>query len=325
MESRPRRLTSATLALAIALHVSRVHAIGANDAAVAEALFEEGKRLMAAKQYATACTKFAESQRLDPGIGTSLWLADCYAKNGQLASAWATFKEGEAIAQKQRDPRAALAREEASKLAPSLSKLTIDVPPAARVPGLELRRDDVVLGPPLWGTPVPSDGGPHRIAASAPHKKRWEGQVIVPREGGSTRIEVPVLEDAPEAPAVAAPIDRVEVDDAGRGQRTLGIVVGGLGVAGLVIGTIFGLQVKPKADEANDQCAGDRCTQAGVDIRNDARALATVSTVSFVAGGALLLAGGVLFFTAPHGRGRTAILAPMMTPGGGGGVLDLRF
>lgn len=310
------------LALPIALWASRARAVGPNDAAAAEALFDEGKRLMAAKQYSNACPKFAESQRLDPGIGTSLWLADCYAKNGQLASAWATFRESEAIAQKQRDPRAAVAREEANKIAPSLSKLTIDVPSAARVPGLEVRRDDVVLGQPLWGTPVPSDGGPHRIAATAPHRRRWEGQVTVPRENGTARIEIPVLEQAPEEPSQ---IDRVEGDDAGRGQRTLGIVAGGIGFAGLVVGTIFGLQVKPKADEANGSCAGNRCTQAGVDIRNDARALATVSTISFIAGGVLLVGGAVLFFTAPSGRGRSATLAPMMAPAGGGGVLDLQF
>lgn len=325
MASRLRSLSSATLASAIALRVSHAHAVGPNDAAAAEALFDEGKRLMAAKQYATACPKFAESQRLDPGIGTSLWLADCYAKNGQLASAWATFKESEAIAQKQRDPRAAVAREEASRLAPSLSKLTIDVPVAVRVPGIEVRRDDVVLGQPLWGTPVPSDGGPHRIAVTAPHKKRWEGQVTVPRENGAARIEIPVLDDAPEPAAVSSPMDRVVDDDIGHGQRTLGLVVGGLGVAGLVVGTIFGLQVKPKADEANDQCAGNRCTQAGVDIRNDARALATVSTTSFVAGGALLLGGGILFFAAPSGRARTASFAPSMIRGGYGGSVELRF
>src|SRR4051794_10088 len=59
----------------------------------AEALFVEAKALLQAGEIARACAKLAESERLDPAAGTLLNLADCYEKNGQLASAWVTFRE----------------------------------------------------------------------------------------------------------------------------------------------------------------------------------------------------------------------------------------
>src|ERR1700712_5045212 len=71
----------------------------AADAVTAEALFDEAKKLAAAGDFAKACPMFAEANRLDRGAGTLLHLADCYEKNRQSASAWATYKEAASAAQ----------------------------------------------------------------------------------------------------------------------------------------------------------------------------------------------------------------------------------
>lgn len=328
MERKPggfvfARMAAVVGALLLVLSSTGTARAQANDAAAAQALFNEGKRLMAAGEYAAACPKFAESQRLDPGIGTMLWLADCHAKNGRNASAWALFAEAEALAAKQGDKRVSVAREEAKKLEPKLSKLVIDTTAVASVPDLEIKRDGVVLGKPLWGGPIPTDPGSHHITASAPDKKTWEGSVTVPRDGGTATIAIPSLADAPRPPpapaAAEGPLGPRADPARGRTQRVLGIALVGLGVAGAAVGSYFGLQVSSKKDESDRHCSGNDCDPTGYELRKDALTAATVSDVSFIAAGAALVGGAVLYLTAPKPVKASVGAAPL--PSGGAAAL----
>jgi len=55
------------------------------DAIRAASLFDEGRRLLAAEDYAAACPKFAQSQAIDPRPDTALDLGICYQRASQLA------------------------------------------------------------------------------------------------------------------------------------------------------------------------------------------------------------------------------------------------
>src|SRR5262249_47887266 len=94
--------------------------------ATAEALFADGRRLMITGEYASACPKFAASQKLDPAVGTELNLANCYEKLGQTASAWAEFRSAAAAARSigSKD-REQLAVDRSKTLETKLSYLTI--------------------------------------------------------------------------------------------------------------------------------------------------------------------------------------------------------
>jgi hypothetical protein len=76
----------------------------------------------------------------------------------------------------------------------------------------------------------------------------------------------------------------------------------GAGVVGVGLGAFFGLRAQSKNDDSLALCRPDdpsRCTAEGKSLRDDAAGAATVSTIGFVAGGALLAGGVVLLLTAP--------------------------
>jgi tetratricopeptide (TPR) repeat protein len=293
----------------------------------AQALFEEGRRLMAAGQYAEACPKFAESQRLDPGAGTLLNLALCYEKNEQLASAWATYNEAAADADRSGRPEwVKRGKDKAATLAPSLTTLSVTVPKNARIDGLEVTRDGQPISAAEWGVKVPIDGGDHVVEAHAPGHDAWSTHVNAPAKSGALTVSVPVLAKSTVAtkPDITTPKPH-ERDHSGgpekpaqKGstQRTIGVVLGAAGVIGLGLGGGFALNAMSKHNAAKKDCSADeaRCGPQGLADYSDANKSADVATIAFIAGGALLVGGIVLYLTSPRGAvSTTALLRPGWT------------
>jgi tetratricopeptide (TPR) repeat protein len=82
------------------------------------------------------------------------------------------------------------------------------------------------------------------------------------------------------------------------GMQWAGIATGVVGLGGVVVGTVFGLSAKSDADTAKQYCTGNNCsTQRGVDAAKDASSKANVSTVGFIAGGALTVVGVILLLS----------------------------
>lgn len=263
------------------------------DDAGAERLFDDGRALMKAGRYPAACEKFLASEHLSPAGGTELNLADCYVKIGRTASAWALYRQaaGRAAAAHVVGAEAA-ALEHATRLEPLLSTLAVEV--VAPASDLEVLRDGEKVPREAWGTAVPVDPGPHAVEARRPGfvAFSWKGSV----DGGAAhaRVQVPELERAAVTP--------VPVSSDGSVLRTGAWFVGGAGVVALGLGAAFGLHAMSQNDAASALCPNaSRCAdRAALDRADEARTFATVSTVSFVAAGALVATGVVLFLVSPR-------------------------
>lgn len=319
------------------------------DTPAAQSLFYEARALMQRGRYAEACPKLEESQRLDSGIGTQFNLANCYEHVGRVATAWAGFLEvaaqSKASGQVERER---VARRRAQILERRLPKLVIQV--EAPTPGLQVRRDEVMVGEAGLGTAVPVDPGPHTVKASLGNKLPWtttvravEGKtvtVIIPRD--TPLVATSPLAPMPIAPMPIAPPNETtqpsapvqttaaifpptysDEHDSVPTQRIVGYGVGVAGLVGLGVGGAYGLKSLLDRNESRSHCAGDVCDAQGVGLRDDALRNGNIATVATIAGGVLVVGGIVLLATAPSKSERAASVraAPSVGRDGGGIVV----
>lgn len=316
---RVRALGAARYGLAFALICSNAHADGKRDPTTAEALFAEGRRLMHLKDYKNACPRFADSEALDPAPGTALNLAACYEASEKFASAWSAYNTAQSLALTSgQQSRAAAAGKKASDLEPKLSKLTVQANVGAHADGLEIRVDGERLGAAELGLAIPHDGGDHTIDASAPGKAPWSKTVTLAAMSQSLTVEVPPLDAAPvaahpapaafEASQAVAPAHAEEAPapagapPASNPRRTIGVVLTGVGGAGLALGAVAGVLAISKHGQANSACdQQSTCPRSGdgPSLESQAATWGTVSTIGFIAGGVLAATGLTLYFTAP--------------------------
>ena len=86
-------------------------------------------------------------------------------------------------------------------------------------------------------------------------------------------------------------------------QKILALAVGGVGVIGLGVGTAIGVVALSNRSSAQTACPNNVCgTLAEANKFASANSTGNVGTVTLIVGGAAVVGGAVLWFTAPKAR-----------------------
>jgi len=267
----------------------------------ARKLAEDGVAALQSGDSAKAVDKLDKAFRALRAPSIALWSGRALAKHGQLVEAAERLLEatrlpvsGDTAVQEQAK---ADAEKELEQLRPRIPNLVIRVEGAE---GASVSLDGKDVPAALLGEDRPVNPGQHELLAQRGTEKQIASVTIAEGE----RKEV-TLHFGAASPGVVPPVSAAAAPEpaSSKGSRTLAFVALGVGGAGLVLGGVTGgLAMSKKSALDDDQnCRDGQCTHAVEDDVNSLRTFRTVSTIGFIAGGALAATGVVLLLTSGAG------------------------
>ena len=298
--------------IAAVVSVSRV-VFAQSEIAAAEVLYNEAMTARAKKDFAAACPKFTESYRLDRSTAPTLvMVGECEEREGKLADAWGHLQE--AMPKLRDAAQFAYAKRLSDSLEKRVPRLAVKLAPGAP-DGTSVTRDGVELRAGSLGAALPVNPGERTIVVTAPGRKDFIRKVIV-AEGKTAEIEV-TPGDAGDAPAPTAETTAVRRDApvarSDGGNRTLGYVLGGVGVVGLGVAGVTAVMLSSKRSEMNSaNCNTSARTCAGATANNGVSAASSGAPLVPVFYGALGVglvgvAAGAYFVLTSSSDGSTAV------------------
>lgn len=322
--SRPRAFLGVVAVLSVFSLTSSIRAEGEPtqpESEAAHAELKEGFALRKQGRFAEALPHLAQSFRLAPGVKALLNMADCEEHLERLLDAerhWVQARE--MAAGQMNDPVKQEAQARLRDLQARVPRLTVALAETAPATS-RVNCDNVVLSGALLGVPLLYDPGRHDVEVRADGHGPRIVEVVL-HEGDDVRVEVepgpqleassasPTLESSAETRAsgsqgaalgswaASGPMaDRSAPRTAATGADTLrylGLSAAALGLTGVTVGVVAGLESQHHHALAVDACGSD-CRASGTALREQATAInfSTVSTVGFV-GGSVFAASAVV-------------------------------
>jgi hypothetical protein len=315
----------------LVLAAPAAHAQSAADKATARELGTDGQAALDKKDYTTAEDRFRRADALYHAPTLLLGYARAEAGLGKVVNASEAYNR--------------IVREGVAPGAPAVFVAAVEAA-RAEVGGVQARIASVtitVVGPDtptvtLDDQPVPVaalgvkrtvDPGAHTVKASADGWDPAEARFTVTDAATAkasltmTKVPAPAMVSAPVQPAQATPdasaagtgADTGGPRSSGGTQRTVGFVGLAVGGVGLAVGAVTGILAIGKHSTLSTECTSAGCPAGAA--QNDLssyHSMALISTVGFIAGGALAAGGAILLFTAPHGTSAAPATGARVTP-----------
>jgi len=177
----------------------------------------------------------------------------------------------------------------------------------ATVDGVVLRVDGLAVGKTPLSAPLELGAGPHFLSASAEGYRPWNQPLeLACGEKRDLEIRLEPSDTTPAAPVAAVPVPvaptavmtppappPVLAETATAPSPTptpfptrtvVAYALGGAGIAALVVGGVYGVTAITDRHDSNAACPQNQCTQAGVDLNNQAKTAAHVADIGIGVG-----------------------------------------
>lgn len=284
------------------------------DPAAADALFRDALNARDKGDWKTACEKFNASMALDPAASTQINIAKCYEHEGKLATAWSEVNQAMVLnrgtrGEQRKEELAQYGKGLIANLEPRLPKLKIII--HQKPSGLEITRNGLDVSA-VVGDALPVDPGTHEIEASA-RGYVTEKRMVTVAEKQTVTVELSLVKD------VTSP------------RRVAAYVVGGVGLAGLVVGGVMGGLAYDKLGVIGNNCSPPTekvrwCNATGLAAADSAQSTGLASTIGFAVGGVGVATAAILLVTE---RKRPAVASQgfhlgVLTAGTDGAIFGIR-
>lgn len=301
---------------------ARAEDASAAETAAARALAVDGLKLAQANNCAEAVPKLERAEKLYHSAVVASRLGECYVSVGRLVEGTEVLRKVLREPQPADAPASfAKAMERAQRVLdsakPRIAGLTVKV---AAVTDMRVKIDGNVLQSALVDTEMPTDPGEHTVEVSAPGFLK-SGSRITLAEGEKKSVTLTLTRDPNAVIAPVAPVDAVAprptaapvANDSAPAReaaappapvvkrepnRTPAYVSLGIGAAAVAAGGVLGLMTMQEHKDLQGRCPNDVCGPTEQGDLDAAKRLGNFSTIAFGVGGAGLVLGTVLFFTA---------------------------
>lgn len=279
------------------------------QAGLSNDLFSRGQEAMKAGDYAKACPAFEESYALDPTLGKRLASGECARLWGKTATALARFQQYligydnlSPELRKVNEANQQMAQGHAQDLEKRVPKVTLRWSAGAHE-GAKVALDGSALSDASLQVEFSIDPGEHVLTTELPGGPvRRETFSIGENERKTIDLKVDPAPPIPSAtatvslpPTGSAPVV-LTASPAPHPYRVPALAIGGVGVVGLILGSVTGGVVLDLRSRIEQGCIGVHCTPDGKSAADTAQALAAVSTVGFALGLAGLVTGNLLWW-----------------------------